>query len=385
MNLSARYLRPAVAVALAVGVATSVPAAALAAPARPVSATAHPSASAPAKFRAASLNWLSARRGWLLGSAPCGKHSCTDVLATGNGGTSWRLAGSVRTPIATQSTPADAGVREVDFATTSAGWAYGPALFRTANGGRTWVAQPVPGHGHQVLALGHSAVASYAVVSPCKEFAACTGGHLTLWRTASLAGRTWTRIPASLAINSAAGISASGRTVYVVGPGLPGHLLVSTDGRHFAARRTPCDAAKDFGLAQVSATSASHVALLCVGNPGRSEATKTVYRSVNNARTFTSAGTTPVFGIATDLAASPSGDLLVGAWSEGTFMYAKDAGQAKWSMPVGLDTAGGWDDLAFVSGQVAWAVYGPVSTLASDPGQLFVTRDGGQHWRRITV
>jgi photosystem II stability/assembly factor-like uncharacterized protein len=89
--------------------------------------------------------------------------------------------------------------------------------------------------------------------------------------------------------------------------------------------------------------------------------------------------------VAVALAASPSGDLLVGAWSEGTFMYAKDAGQAKWSMPVGLDTAGGWDDLAFVSGQVAWAVYGPVSTLASDHGQLFVTRDGGQYWRRITV
>ncbi|MGH3396185.1 MAG: hypothetical protein ACRDPO_16015 [Streptosporangiaceae bacterium] len=121
---------------------------------------------------------------------------------------------------------------EVRFATTSVGWAYGPALFRTANGGRTWAAQPVPGHGHQVLALGHSAAANYAVVSPCREFAACTGGHLTLWRTAS-----------------------------------------------------------------------------------------------------------------------PSGDLLVGAWSEGTFMYANEGGKAKWTMPLGLDTADGWNDLAFAGGQ----------------------------------
>ncbi len=385
MNLSARYLRPAVAVALAAGVAASVPAAALAAPAQSAAAPAHPSASAPAKFKAASLTWLSATRGWLLGAAPCGKRSCTDVLATSNGGTSWRLAGSVKTPIASQATPADVGVDEVRFATTSVGWAYGPALFRTANGGRTWVAQPVPGHGHQVLALGHSAAANYAVVSPCKEFAACTGGHLTLWRTASLTGTTWTRIPARLAINSAASISASGRTVYVVSPGQPGQLLVSTDGRHFAARPTPCNAAKDFGLVQVSATSARHVALLCVGNAGRSEATKTVYRSVNNGRTVTSAGTTPVFGIGAELAASPSGDLLVGAWSEGTFMYANDGGKAKWTMPLGLATADGWNDLAFVGGQVAWAVYGPVSELASDPGQLVVTRDGGQHWKRITV
>jgi photosystem II stability/assembly factor-like uncharacterized protein len=277
-------------------------------------------------------------------------------------------------------------VNEIKPVTASVGWAYGPALFRTANGGKSWVSQLIPGHGHQVLALSHNSFANYAVVSPCKEFSAnCTAKQLTLWRTASLTGTTWTRIPARLAIDSAASISASGQTVYVVGPGQPGQFLVSTDGKHFAAGHSPCNAAQDFGLAQVSPSSASHVALLCIGNAGRSEATKTVYRSVNNGKTVTSAGTTPVFGIPAVVAASTSGDLLVGSWSEGTFMYANDGGKTKWTMPIGLNTGDGWNDLTFVSGRVAWAVYGPVSTLASDPGQLFVTRDGGQHWKRITV
>lgn len=76
-----------------------------------------------------------------------------------------------------------------------------------------------------------------------------------------------------------------------------------------------------------------------------------MYRSADNGKTVTSAGTMPVFGISADLAASPSGDLLVGAWSEGTFMYANDGGKAKWTMPLGLDTADGWNDLAFAGGQ----------------------------------
>lgn len=394
MNLTARIVRRVTIVTgltiltAATGAAASMAATAQAATSIPAKAAAATPAKAaiPAKFKAASLSWLSGTHGWLLGSAPCGKASCTDVLSTGNGGGSWSLAGSIKAPIGTNATPADVGVDEIRPLTASVGWAYGPALFRTANGGKTWTAQPIPGHGHQILALAHSASGSYAVVSPCQEFAQhCTSKQLTFWRTASLTGTTWTRIKASLAIDSAASISTSGRTVYVVGPGQPGQLLVSTDGKHFAAGHSPCNAAQDFGLDQVSASSATHVALLCIGNAGRSEATKTVYRSVNNGKTVTSAGTTPVFGIPAEVAASTSGDLLVGSWSEGTFMYANDGGKTKWTMPIGLNTGDGWNDLAFVSGRVAWAVYGPVSTLASDPGQLFVTRDGGQHWKRITV
>ena len=94
------------------------------------------------------------------------------------------------------------------------------------------------------------------------------------WRTSSLTGTSWTRIPASLPINESASLSAFGKTVYVVDPGLPGRLLASTDGRHFAARPSPCQAAQDFGLIQAVPTSASHVALLCDGNPGFSKASR---------------------------------------------------------------------------------------------------------------
>jgi len=392
MNLTARFARRVTTVTLlaaATGAALCVPAVAQAAPAAPSapSAPARPAAAAPAKFKAASLNWLSARRGWLLGSAPCGKKSCTDVLATGNGGTSWSLAGSINAPIGTNATPAGVGVDEVRLATTSVGWAYGPALYRTANGGKSWTAQPVPGHGHQVLALVRSASATYAVVSPCREFAQkCTSKQLTFWRTSSLTGTSWTRIPVNLPINDSASLSAFGKTVYVVDPGVPGRLLASTDGRHFAARPSPCPAAQEVGLIQAVPTSASHVALLCDGNPGFSKAVKTVYRSVNTGKTDTKAGTTGPLGIEAELAASPAGNLLVGAWSDGTFMYLNDSHKTTWSMVLGLGDGGaGWNDLAFTSSKVAWAVYGPVNEFAANLGQLYVTRDGGQHWKLVRI
>jgi photosystem II stability/assembly factor-like uncharacterized protein len=391
MNLTARFARPVTTVALlaaATGAALGGPAVAQAAPSGPATPAAPARvAAAPAKFKAASLNWLSARRGWLLGSAPCGKKSCTDVLATGNGGTSWSLAGSIDAPIGTNATPAGVGVDEIVFATTSVAWASGPALYRTANGGKSWTAEPVPGHGHQVMALARSASATYAVVSPCREFAQkCTSKQLTFWRTSSPTGTSWTRIPVSLPINDSARLSAFGKTVYVVDPGVPGRLLASTDGRHFAARPSPCAAAQEVGLIQAVPTSASHVALLCDGNPGFSKAVKTVYRSVNTGKTDTRAGTTGPLGIEAEMAVSPAGNLLVGAWSDGTFMYLNDSHKTSWSMVLGLGDGGaGWNDLAFTSSKVAWAVYGPVNEFAANLGQLYATRDGGQHWKLVRI
>jgi hypothetical protein len=176
MKLTARTTWRAAAVTAVLSAALVIPSMAQATPAAHVPAAAVARAAAtPRQFRAAAMSWLSGHRGWLLGSAPCGNKHCTDVLATSNGGTNWSLAGVVSTPIATQATPPDVGVGEVAFATPSVGWAYGPALFRTVSGGKSWQAMTIPGKGHQVLALASSSAATYAVVSPCKEFApTCT-------------------------------------------------------------------------------------------------------------------------------------------------------------------------------------------------------------------
>jgi hypothetical protein len=342
-------------------------------------------AAVPAHFKAAAISFRSAQHGWLLGSAPCGRKSCTDVLSTSNGGGSWHLAGSIAAPIATNQTPPDVGVDGVQFATASVGWAYQPGLLRTANGGRTWRAMPVPGHGHQILALASSSAATYAVVSPCREFTICTS-KLTLWKTASLTATSWTKLKLSLPVSDAASLATLGPAVYVLQPGVPGWLYFSATGRSFAARPTPCSKARELGLVQVVPTSAKDLTLLCDGNGGFYKAIKTVFRSVNTGRTDTSAGTTPLLGTGADLAASPAGNLVVGAWSSGTFLYLNDSHQATWSTPLRrMDGGAGLNGLAFTTSKVAWAVYGPVTFFAGNLGSVLVTRDGGQHWAKATL
>jgi hypothetical protein len=343
-------------------------------------------AAVPARFRAASISWLQARRGWLLGTAPCGRKSCTDVLATGNGGTSWALAGSLATPIATQSTPSDVGVSSVTFATPSVGWAYGPALYRTANGGRTWQARPLPGHGHQVVALAASSNATYLVVSPCKEFAlSCVGLHFSFWR-ASLTGTSWTQVKLTLPSLNSASLGTFGPAVYLVDTGAPGTLYYSATGRSFAARLSPCRK-NQLDLLQAVPTSATSVALLCDGQPQIGQAIKTVYRSANTGRTDTSAGTTSPPGENALLAASPSGNLAVGAWSTGSVIYVNDGHQTKWSATLVLtgNAPAGFSGLTFVSNQVAWTVWQPATQGSMEAGRVYVSRNGGRRWTAVTL
>ncbi len=353
--------------------------------AAPGAASAGPGAAVPKQFKASSIDWPSSQRGWLLGSAPCGKNTCTDVLVTSNGGTNWSLAGTVKAPIATQSTPSDVGVNEIAFATTSVGWAYGPALFRTASGGRSWTAMTIPGKGHQVLALASSSAATYAVVSPCKEFALSCSGKLSFWRTDTLTGTKWSPIPLNLHGTATPRIAAFGRAVYIVVPGFPSAFYYSGNGLTFTARHVPCSSSDPSALIQVVPTSVKDLALLCVGSPQIGMATKTVYRSVNAGKTDTSAGTTAAPGINADLAASPTGNLLVGAWSAGAIIYLNDSRKTRWTTALVLAAGPNLNDLRFASPKVAWVVWEPVSGGAESQGKVYRTSDGGQHWSKATI
>jgi hypothetical protein len=387
MRVTSRAVRTAAAIAMTCAAAL-VPGTALATP------TGQPGlgglgTAVPAGFKANSVTWLPGQRGWVLGAAPCGKNTCSDVIATTDGGATWRLIGTVKAPLASigKGTP---GVTEIRFATPSVGWIFGVGgfLFRTGDGGRSWTAMPVPGGAKQVLDLAASVSQAYAIVSFCTLGKPLCPHQLGFWRIGTGAGSTWARVPLGLPRSDAADVAVAGKTVYVVDPqlefGRPDKLYASTDGAHFAARTAPCSHAQDIELIQAVPMPAGHVALLCDGNPGFSKAVKSVYLSADTGKTGTFAGQMGLFGIQAQLAASPSGNLAVTSWSDGSFIYVNDTHKTAWTMVEGIGDGGaGWNDIGYVSSTVAWVVYGPADF--SGIGQLWVTRDAGQRWAPVKL
>ena len=340
-----------------------------------------PDTSVPAGFKANSVTWLSAQRGWVLGAAACGKNTCTDVIGTTDAAKTWHLIGTVPAPIVRFG--GRPGITEIRFATPAVGWAFGTYLFRTSTGGKFWARVPIPGGGKQVLALAAGPTQTYAVVTGCAWGAGICPRPLSFWRIPTGGRGGWTRIPLRLPPNDGADVAVFGATVYVLDEqlqfGRPDLFYASTDGRHFTARPAPCNHAKDLALIQAVPMSADRVAMLCDGNPGFSKAVKTVYVSADTGKTDTYAGQMGLFGIQAQLAASPSGNLAVASTSNGSFIYINDTHKQAWTMVEGIGDGGaGWNDITYVTNSQAWVVYRPADS--SGTGQLWATHDAGLHW-----
>jgi photosystem II stability/assembly factor-like uncharacterized protein len=350
----------------------------------------------PGKFIANSTSWISSSTGWVLGQVSCGKNKvCSQVRETANGGKTWQTIGNIPAPIPKLGNPG-AGITEIRFASAEIGWAFGPDLYRTANGGKSWKKMPLPGDGKQVLDLATTATDVYIVVSPCAyETGICGSKPLTAWRALNVkpvwTAHSWTLMPVKLHINVSANVSALGNTVYVVnsnldGPNHPSQFFASTDGgKTFAARPVPCTADEEKTLIQAVPYSSAKVGLLCDGNPGFSKAVKAVYLSADNGKTDKFAGIMGQFGIQAGLAISPTGKLAVESWSDGSFIYINDNHKAKWYMIIGSGDGGaGFNDITYVSPTTAFVVFGPAD-MFSGYGQLYATHDAGRHWALVKI
>jgi photosystem II stability/assembly factor-like uncharacterized protein len=352
-----------------------------------------PAAAVPKGFRATAMNWISASRGWVLGTEHCGTKygNCpgSQVIGTINGGKTWHLVGKLTASIP-KIGQGGTGITEIRFGTGKAGWAFGPDLYRTDDSGKTWKRVRVPGAGKQVLDLAVTATSVYVIASPCGFDAGICKGKLTAWR-ARLTGTSWTRMsfPRPLHVNVSADVAAYGSTVYVIDTMTEGtrptQFYASVNGGHrFAARHNPCPASTIHQLVQAAPTSATKVALLCDGNFGFGKAVKAVYRSRDTGKKDTYAGTMSQWGIQAQLTASPSGNLAVATWSIGSFIDINDTKDGTtWHQVIGSGDGGaGFNDISYVSNKVAWVVGSPASMFPAK-GKLLKSTDAGRHWHFV--
>jgi photosystem II stability/assembly factor-like uncharacterized protein len=84
----------------------------------------------PAGFQPQSFTAISEFTWWLLGTAPCGSHTCTAIVQTTDGGTTFTRIPAPRTPTVS-----------IRFADASDGYAYGRQLWSTHDDGKTWTRQ----------------------------------------------------------------------------------------------------------------------------------------------------------------------------------------------------------------------------------------------------
>jgi len=100
----------------------------------------------PAGFQPISATFVSETAGWALGSIPCDTGRCPAIVRTTDGGTSWSAIPAPKTTVGQN--PADdtgTGISALRFANAKDGWAYGPELWVTHNGGTTWAKSSIAG------------------------------------------------------------------------------------------------------------------------------------------------------------------------------------------------------------------------------------------------
>ncbi|MGH3257339.1 MAG: hypothetical protein ACRDOU_18430 [Streptosporangiaceae bacterium] len=346
----------------------------------------------PADFRPSSVTFVGTDTGWVIGQAgtpgQCATEFCTSVARTDNAGDSWSGVPAPLTGAADGAT----GVSQIRFLNLDDGWAFGPELWATHNGGRTWA--QVDTHGQRVTDLETVGGRVFAV------FATCTGGgaafasgctSFTLYSSPSWVD-DWAPVGALTSGLTAAAPDGAASLFLTETRG----FLLAPDGTLYAGQvggvdgaaawqavgRIPC--AGGAGRAQadgqpagalIGAEDAKDLILACAANPppGFSVQKKLTFTSADGGASWQEIAIGPTQGLATSMAASKAEGLIL-ATNQGIDLLP--AGRTTWQ-PLTLTgpPPGGFSYVGMTTDQQGIA-------LPADPqaGTVWFTFDGGKTW-----
>lgn len=348
----------------------------------------------PANFQPSSVTFDSPQAGWVIGQAGTPGHCananpdiCTSVARTGNAGRTWQGA-----PAPSTTGPSGpAGVSGIRFLDGTNGWAFGPELWATHDGGATWTR--IDTYGQRVTGLETARGRAYALFATCSGtsaagFAAnCTSFTLM---TAAADSDAW--VPAGGSTNRLASDGGSASAVIALS-GSAGYLL-APDGTIYSgpiggswqpAGTAPCrpgppQASGAPGSAWLALVSQARLAIACGGLSAASPPQISV--SGNGGASWTrSAAAWGIgdVGTATSLAAAPDGTLVL-ATTRG--LYALAAGGSQWQATSAAGARAPRGGFSFV-GMTTDAQGVAVPALAA-LHEIWMTFDGGQTWTPAT-
>jgi hypothetical protein len=373
----------------------------------------------PDKFIPATVTWVSQTTGYVMGQAgtsgKCGAQQnsdiCTSIAVTHDSGQTWA---GVPAPV-TRAANGLTGVSGLRFLDGTNGWAYGPELWATHDGGTSWIQVKSPtGNNLQVTDLETVYHRAYALWAECTNESTCVS--YTLMSTP--AGQDdWTRVsgvPASLSAGSttsgpapgSASFELAGTSGYLIAP--DGSLYVGSlpkDGSPSTWQRAsaslPCTPSSQVeGLYGQSLkvllapywAGKGHpqsLAVVCEVNASSQGFSTTVWVSTDNGSSWTEQTNVGKAGVsfigkALSLTATSNGGLILATQGG---IYRLPPGASQWQKatlsgsttpPYGFTYVGMTTDTQGVA--IADPAAAP-NQPAPDPYGIWMTGDGGQTWQ----
>lgn len=332
----------------------------------------------PAGFEPTSATFVSADEGSVLGSVPCDATRCPAIVRTEDGGATWSSIPAPRTtagggPGSVQA--GGSGISSIRFADRLNGWAFGPELWATHDGGATWARLVIDGlpTGATVTALETAAGKVQAVLyDAAQDFRiASSAVGIDAWRVASV------RVPVGAGPVPQTQLVLSGARGWVLE-----NDRVVTAGARFESgtwRSWPPVCLDVVGPAVLAASSASDLVAVCDvglwGNPKGEH----LFASKDGGATFAETGTRPPISSAVALATPDRSTIVIaGNDKNGAALVASFDGGQTWRTAL-HPAAASFADLGFTT-----ATQGVV--IATDErgvGHLLLTHDAGLTWTPV--
>jgi Photosynthesis system II assembly factor YCF48 len=339
----------------------------------------------PTGFQPLSVTFVSARTGWVLGTAPCRTSTCTTLVRTTDGGATWS---EVSQPPITLNPSSPSSATWVRFVNLDTGWIVVPSgsqtstMWTTGDGGKSWTQEPNPGGASAtVLALEASNGLVHLV-----DLEAGTGADRIF--TSPVGGQDWT--PSPVAPTFGGGPVPSSQMVLVGGAGWVVDLnRTVVSGVRLGAKASwtdwnpPCSNAN--GPGSLAASSTTNLYAVCDegvwGTPasGTTPNSEWLYASSNGGDSFAPVGPLPGGSGGGMITAAP-GTATVVYGTESGIIATFDGGKS-WQV---VSTVGGITYVGFTTASQGVAV-SQQSVGSSEPRMtVLMTRDGGRTWTPIT-
>lgn len=341
-----------------------------------------------------SASFISASDGWLLGVTlqRCWAFNGSRLVVrkTTDAGRHWSPVPAPPAPWSGGApVPPAAGVSEIYFADARDGWAFGPGLWVTHDGGASW--HRVLTHGREVYSV--AATDGHAVAAFLRCEAGCYRGSEASFtiETSPDSSDAWRPVPGA-AGQGQPDITAAGGMAYALGAAGPGSsagtalgaapaparlLTGPADGTGpWHAHATPCYA---IGANTATAVTAAGLVMACA-LLGAHPATTRLYRTDDSGAHWRQFSTLGLYDGASGVTVTSDGTLLVAGIYDGAVLSYDDG--RSWHRPATVDQSprvggGGPIDAAMTSDDDGFVI--------ANWGPLWVTSDAGHSWETVIV